>query len=246
MSINQVDGNTTEITTTMELNLLGGSLKKTLSLTDVFKHDGIGTESYELGLYSNTVLTNGRLSTAIEESLDDLEALTEKIKAKGLVQVVNLTALGSSPAAGAAVAGSGAGAVTSALNGGALDTGAWIKLPSRFAGQAPIESPSLDTVSKQEMKDICHEYLTSLGLNPEYFLIWDNRETPEQPTGSIVNINVAKDHKNKLTGKLAGKTTAYRVLRWNKARNAPEFAPSGPEWDMITDLAPGQAFMLDS
>lgn len=241
-TVTHLDENQSSVTTTVTINLLGGIISAEHAVTDVFTHDGVGSVDYETKLIGNGTVAAIQLSALLEGSAEQLKKVGEELVAKGLVQQVNLAAL-SAPAgaaAGTSVTGSGAGAVAGAMNGAAVG-GDWIQLENRFGG-APIEAPSLNTVSTQMLKDLCREELKRLGLDPDKFSAWDERTTGKA-VGAIVNVKVDRDHEDlfKTSGLKDNAKTVMRLIRWNTATNKPVFQVT-KDWEGLLQFAKGGPF----
>lgn len=238
-TVKQVGPNTAVLTSSLEINLLGGVVKDVTTLKDTFTHDGVGSEDYDAAYYTAAAMANSRLTEAATAKLDTLKKLCDEMTAKGLVQVINLGQVGPvGSAAGSSVSGSGAGAVAGALNGAAVG-GDWVQLQNMYDGPG-FDTPSMDALSTAALKDLVNAELVKLGLDPDKFSIWDERQSGK-PVDCVVKAKVAKDFvdlKMPKTGKGAKAQVVLKCTHFNRATGQPVFKVS-PEWVTFKELLEG-------
>jgi hypothetical protein len=97
--------------------------------------------------------------------------------------------------AGTQVSGSGVAAVTAVANG-AGHSQEWGSVPSKF-GDGDLRFLTTASYSSEQLEADVAAWLSSQGMNPAGFKVWDNRSGPRGleagvPQGSVANIKVDK------------------------------------------------------
>jgi len=96
-----------------------------------------------------------------------------------------------------APAGTGAPAVVAVANGATQAQGDWRSVPSRF-GDGQIRFLASTAYSSDQLKSDVFAWISSQGLDPAHFDVWDERTGPRgaeagNPIGSVFNIKIKKE-----------------------------------------------------
>jgi hypothetical protein len=163
-------------------------------------------EFSELADDETVVLRQQEISTLLTAQVTDLikqaaESVREQIAAtpKGQVSVHAVAPAAPSPAYASrpAPVGTSAPAVVAVANGAVTSQGEWVSVPSRF-GDGQVRFLSSAVYSSDQLKTDVSAWISSNGLDPAHFDIWDERIGPRgaeagNPIGSVFTIKIKRD-----------------------------------------------------
>lgn len=175
------------ITKSLKLNgdIISVSVGETATINDGQELDGI--------------LTRAQIAQVLSEQADviiktESERMAATHKSFIPTPVVSPTPAGSQAYA-APVAGTGLQAVQAAANGAPVNAdGGWRSVPSRF-GDGDIRFLPCSVFPTVRLEQEVQAFLSSKGLNPGFFKVWDNRPGPRgleagAPNGAVAAVKL--------------------------------------------------------
>lgn len=121
---------------------------------------------------------------------------------------VSVHAVNAAPPAGVAAGTVASGPVVQQVqqvaNGAATTAaGGWLTAPDRFDAGKTVRFLSSSVYSTDQMKQDVYNWLSSKGLNPQCFEVWDERTGPRgaeagNPISSVANIKIAEPYRTQV------------------------------------------------